>query len=447
MTTAADSNQTERVFRAIEALEADAVQALRDAVQIPSLNPSYPGLDPEAVRGQESAAARFVSAIHRQAGAEVELYAAAPGRENAIGVIRGSGGGQTLLLNGHVDVVPPGDPAAWTGGDPFSGELRDGRVWGRGSADMKAGVLAQAFAARALHDAGIRLRGDLVLNAVVGEEMGEHAIGTSAALARGPRPDVAIVAEPTGDETAIHVAPVSPACLMFSVTIRGKAAHCGTRGTTIRAGGRGAEIGVNAIDKAFLIYRALRELEDSWGLTKSHPLFEPGFFSLLPGVVVGGPEGVMSAAFLADVTRIEYSCWYPPTESGDAIKAEIEQQIAHAAALDPWLREHPPTVEYTLDFPAADVPVDHPAIAVLQRAHAAAAVGTAVSGPAELQAFRAVSDATWLNQQGVPALVYGPGDAFRGNIHGVDEYVAVDSYLTAIRTFALAAIELCGAER
>ena len=83
--------------------------------------------------------------VYEALGADVDLWAIEPGRENAVGVIPGQGGGRSLIYNGHVDVVPPGDPAKWKSGDPFSGRIDGDRVWGRGSTDMKAGILAQAY--------------------------------------------------------------------------------------------------------------------------------------------------------------------------------------------------------------------------------------------------------------------------------------------------------------
>lgn len=437
-----ESQLIERITSAVRALEDEAVQTLCDAVRIPSINPSYPGQDPEAVAGKESAVSRLVAEVHRSAGASVELFAAAPGRENCVSVLPGAGGGRRLLLNGHVDVVPPGDIGAWTGGDPFSGDVRDGAVWGRGSADMKAGVLAQAFAARALASARVRLAGDLLMHAVVGEEFIEHEIGTSAALARGPRPDGAIVAEPSASRTPLAVAPVAAGGLMFRIHVEGRSAHAGLRGPSIRPGGEGSAVGVNAVDKVVLVYQAVRALEEEWGQSKSHPLFEPGYFSLLPGVMVGAPPEVEAPTFLAGKARVEYLCWYPPDTTADQVMQEVERQVTHAAALDPWLREHPPVLETVMDFPPAEVAADHPLCQVLGDAHEVAAAGTRLQGRPDVAAFRAASDATWIGRAGVPAVVYGPGDI--RHAHAADERVPIDEYLCAIRTFALAAVEWCG---
>ena len=113
----------------------------------------------------------------------------------------------------------------------------------------------------------------------------DHECGVTATVKRGYVADAAIVSEPSAPPSPLAVIPVSPGLLWFSVTVAGKATHSSMRGTTIRAGGEGAAVGVNAIDKGFLIFEAIRRLEEEWGRTKTHPLFAPGHFTIHPGVV------------------------------------------------------------------------------------------------------------------------------------------------------------------
>src|SRR5919201_2686677 len=138
---------TDRVLSAVDDERDELVEAISDAIQIPSVNPRYPGQTYEDVVGGEGEVSHFVADIYRELGAEVDVFGLEPGRENAVGVIRGSGGGRSLIYNGHVDVVPAGSVSNWRH-EPFSGRIDGDRIWGRGSTDMKAGVLAQAFAAR-----------------------------------------------------------------------------------------------------------------------------------------------------------------------------------------------------------------------------------------------------------------------------------------------------------
>jgi acetylornithine deacetylase len=432
-----DAGHLDRVFAEIERLRGDLVEAVSGAVRIPSVNPKYPGQVYDEVVGGEGETSRFIARYYEALGCEVDVFAIEPGRENAVGVLRGSGGGRSLIFNGHVDVVPPGDPANWTSGDPFSGRIDDDRIWGRGSTDMKGGILAQAFAAQAIRNAGLRLQGDLILEAVVGVEVMDHLCGTTAVIDRGYRADAAVVSEPSSPPTPLAVVPISPGLWWFSVTVRGKASHASMRGQTFRAGGGGAEVGVNAIDKGILIFQAIRQLEDTWGLTKTHPLFAPGHFTIHPGVVTGGPSGVLVPFVISEFTTFEYCVWYHPEEDPAAVRAEIEAHVAAAAKTDPWLAEHPPELEWKLNWPASVVDPAHPIVASVSQA-----VERATGGPATVQGFAAVEDTSWLNARGIPAISCGAGDLRVA--HADDEYVLIDELMAACRVYAATALDWCG---
>jgi len=432
----------ERVMAAVDAGRDDLVQAVSRAIQIESVNPKYPGQVYDEVVGREGDASKFVAEIYGSIGAEVDLFAVEPGRENAVGVLRGSGGGRSLIYNGHVDVVPPGDPAVWTGGNPFSGRNDGVRIWGRGASDMKSGVLAQAFAARALVEAGVRLQGDLILEAVVGEEVMDHEAGVTATLKRGYTADAAVVSEPSAPPAPLAVVPVSPGLWWFSVTVPGKPTHASMRGNLIRAGGLGSEVGVNAIDKGVDMFLAMRRLEDEWGQTKRHALFPPGHFTIHPGVVTGGPKGVMVPFIVSEFMTIEYCCWYHPDESPEAVRDEIEAHVKRAAQLDPWLRDHPPVLEWKLNWPSFSVDPQHPICQAIGDAHELASVGTRFAGRPAVNGFAAVEDCSFLNLGGVPTVSYGPGDLRVA--HAYDEHVYIDEVVAATKTFALLAIDWCG---
>jgi acetylornithine deacetylase/succinyl-diaminopimelate desuccinylase family protein len=426
----------DRIVAQVDGLVDELVAAVAAAVQIPSITPRYPGQDYDEVVGGEGRVSRFVADVYRGAGAQVDVFALEQGRENAVGVIAGSGGGRSLIFNGHVDVVPPGD-SAWRGGSPWSGLVADGRVWGRGACDMKGGVLAQAFAAVAIARAGIRLRGDLVLEAVVGEEMMEHELGTTACIERGYRADAAVVSEPSGPPDRLAVVPVTSGILSFTLAVEGKATHATMRGETISPGGYGAAVGVSAIDKAIDLYGALRALERDWGERKRHPLYRPGHFAIYPGVFVGGPTSGLVPFFIADAARIEYVVIHHPGDDAADVRAEIEQHVERAAAGDPWLREHLPTVTWNHAWPQSVVASDHPIVQETCAAHERAS-----GGPACLRGFAAVDDASFLTAAGIPAITYGPGDLRLA--HAVDEHVEIDELVTATRTYALLAASWCG---
>lgn len=432
----------ETVLARVDALARELVETLSKAVQIESVNPKYPGQAYDEVVGGEGAVAKLVAEVYRGIGCEVDLFAIEPGRENAVGVLRGAGGGRSLIYNGHTDVVPPGDPVNWHSGSPFSGRIDRDRVWGRGSTDMKGGVLAQAFAARALGEAGVRLSGDLILEAVVGEEVMDHECGVTATVRRGYVADAAVVSEPSSPPDPLAVVPASPGLLWFSVTVPGKASHASMRAHTFRAGGLGAAVAVNAIDKGVDIYLALRRLEDEWGQTKRHPLFPPGHFTIHPGVVTGGPKGVLVPFFISDFMTIEYCCWYHPDEDPDDVKREIEEHVHRAAQLDPWLREHPPVVEWKLNWPAFSVDPEHPICIAVGDAHELAAAGPRFAGRPAVNGFAAVEDVSFLNLGGVTAISYGPGDLRVA--HADDEYILIDELVAACKTYAILALGWCG---
>ena len=438
--TALASELAERVLSAVDEQRDELIDAVSKAVQIPSVNPRYPGQVYEEMVGGEGEMSRFVAGIYADLGAEVDVFGLEPGRENAVGVIRGSGGGRSLIYNGHVDVVPPGRSENWRH-DPFSGLIDEDRIWGRGSTDMKAGVLAQAFAARALKHSGVRLRGDLILEAVVGEECMNNDIGVSATVERGYRADAAIVAEPTTGKNPLAVMPTSPGQLWFTLTVHGKVTHAANRGQTLHPTGTGEAPGVSAIDKGLVILEGLRRLEQQWAFSKRHPLYRPGQFTIMPGILEAGTTGVQFPLFVPEQMRTEYLVWYPPDDDPDEVKTQIEEHVRHIAATDDWLRDHAPRVDWRLHWPANSPPGDE-ITAAMCAAQERAAEGTSFTTPPEVAGFPAVDDASWLTLAGIPAISYGPGDL--AVAHADNEFVRIDEVMCATRAFALLAIEWCG---
>jgi acetylornithine deacetylase/succinyl-diaminopimelate desuccinylase family protein len=437
-----DRGLLDAVLARVDSLERELVEALSAAVRIESVNPKYPGQVYDDVVGGEGKVGTFVGGIYRSIGCSVDLFAVEPGRENAVGVLKGQGGGRSLIYNGHTDVVPPGDPANWKSGSPFSGKIDGDRVWGRGATDMKSGILAQAFAARALVESGVKLQGDLILEAVVGEEVMDHECGVTATVKRGYTADAAVVSEPSSPPASLAVVPASPGLWWFSVTAPGKSSHAAMRAHTIRAGGLGASVAVNAIDKGVALFQAIRQLEDEWGQTKRHPLFPAGHFTIHPGVVAGGPKGVAVPFFISEFMTIDYCCWYHPDEDPEDVKQEITDHVVRAAQLDPWLRDNPPVLEWKLNWPAFSVDPDHAICTAVGDAHEIAAAGTRFGGRPEVHGFAAVEDATFLNLGGVPAISYGPGDLRVA--HADDEHCLIDELVTSCKTYAVLAMDWCG---
>ncbi|WP_283135016.1 ArgE/DapE family deacylase [Rhizohabitans arisaemae] len=430
------------VLDAVDELAPRLVRSVSDAIKIPSVNPKYPGQDYDKIVGAESDVSALIADLYREAGAETELVAEEARRDNACGRVRGAGGGRSLVLNGHVDVVPAIQPNLWDA-PPFSGQITDTAVLGRGATDMKGGTVAAAYAALALARAGITLKGDLVLHAVVGEEVGDHNAGTSAVLGAGYTGDAMLLCEPTNPTDGLpSLVTSTPGLLWFSMTITGKTAHPGWRGSSIHPTLDGERLGVNTVDKYWVIYHALRELENTWALRDRHPLFAPGHFSLLPGVLKANPKGIDVPFLLADTLTVDYCVLHHPDRGNDEVRAEIEETVRLACAADTWLREHRPEFEWKLDWPPYNTPAGHGLEASVSNAHVDALGGVEYAAPPKREGFFGVCDITWSAAQGIDGVIYGPGAA--KTAHAENEYVPIHQLITATKTYALTALDFCG---
>ncbi|MET8423331.1 M20/M25/M40 family metallo-hydrolase [Nocardia sp. NPDC004860] len=437
-----NARATDRVLARIDGLRDELVAELAEAIAIRSVNPTYPDQDYEDLVGGESAVSGLLAGLYRKAGAETELFGKAAGRDNVVGVLRGRGGGRSLIFNGHVDVVPADDAAQWTR-DPFTAFVDDTHVWGRGSVDMKGGLIAQAFAAMALRQAGVRLRGDLILQGVAGEENLEHHMGTSAVLERGFTADAAIIAEPTGARIPLTVMPATPGVLVMRISVTGRAAHASMR-SHMRAGYPGEPVAASAIDAALRVHDGLRRLEDEWVVSRVDPLFDKGQFTIGLDVIDGGARGSRNVAFIPDETTLDYAIFYPPAVPVAEIQSEIVQTVTGIAQQDPWLRANPPRIDWPMHYPGGRTDGDHPFTRTVCAARARATLDTAFAGVPEVRPFPSATDLTWFTAAGIPAVGLGPGPLVMA--HVVDERCAIDELVCAAKTYATAAIDWCGAD-
>lgn len=411
--------------RVADAVDVPAlVEAARALVRIPSWG------------GNEEPAQEFMAGLMARAGMEVDRwsicmeevsahphYAAEIERKEALGVVgtlKGAGGGRDLILDGHVDVVPPGDEALWTH-PPFAGVVEAGRLYGRGALDMKGPLAAGLFALDAVRRAGVRLAGTVHLFSVVGEEDG--GMGTLASILRGYRAHGAVVLEPTG----LVVAPAQAGCLNFQVRVRGRAAHGAVR-----------EEGVSALEKLFPVYRALQELEETRNRRLGgDPLFRRYAtpFALCVGTVQGGDW----ASSVPDHVTVEGRLGVAPGEDPGAARRELADALAAAAARDPWLSEHPPELEWWGGrFLAARTDPSHPLVGAL---HGAATAVLGEERPLEGMTYGA-DMGLLANVAQVPTVLFGAGDIRRA--HRPDEHVAVAELAAMARTLAVAAVRFCG---
>jgi acetylornithine deacetylase/succinyl-diaminopimelate desuccinylase family protein len=426
----------QRVIEEVIRLEPFLVDLTAQLVRIPSVSPALQ--EASVPDGGEARVNRVVSEVMTDCGLDVASVEAEPGRLNVVGTLRGSGGGPSLGFNGHIDTVPAFPEQGWDD-DPWSGAIRDGRLWGRGSTDMKGGVAAMVVAAAAIAQAGVRLRGDVMLQSVCGEEMAELA-GTRAVLQAGFRPDACVNTEPSMDrvsgELAIH--PMSNGAILLRVTLAGKATHSALRQEWLYPGGR-PFVGVNSLEKGVDLVKAVQELEQTWAFTKRHPLFPPGKFIIHPGYFHSAPPGGSGPHFPTETCVIEWIIYHHPDEPAEVTKREIEQYIMDWAARDPWLRDHPPQVDFYLELANFAIDPGHLLVTTV-----GAAYQDVTGRAAPVSGFLAGSDATFLCENGIPTVIHGPGEV--SVAHMTNEYVDIEQLHRAAQTYALAAMRWCQAE-
>ncbi len=341
------------------------------------------------------------------------------GRPNVVATLKGQGGGRSLILNAHVDVVESGPVEAWAHG-PWSGAISDGKLYGRGAADDKAGLAVILFVARCLRRPGISLAGDLILQSVIDEEWG--GAGTLSTLHRGYRADAAIVFEPSG----LDICPASRGGQAFRVTVTGKGAH------PIRS-----YEGVSALEKALPILGSLKALERERQERLRTPLFAR--YPIFAPIVVGKISADEIPSKVPERCVFEGLMGYAPDEPYADARQELERCVAAAAARDPWLSDHAPTVEWlALNKEGARLSVDHPLVGLMSGSFL-----EVMDRPPTIAGFPAGCDLPLLQKSGgMPSLVFGPGDCALA--HSSNEHVNVEEVVSAAKVVALTALRWCG---
>ena len=421
-------------------MRADIIRLTQEMVAFKSVNPRFMS-DPET--SEERDIQDYLESRLRALGLQLTRWEKEKRRPNLVAMLPGSGGGRSLAFNGHIDVVPIGDLDGWDY-DPWGSDIVAGKLYGRGSVDMKAGVAAFIAATEAIIAGDIALKGDLQLHIVVDEEAGGFA-GTRDVIARGFRADAVIVAEPTSGRIDAAEGGLS----WVRVTIRGRAAHAGWRFAQIypqaEAEAQNAD-GVNAIEKGVKFLQALREFERDWAHSRHHPLMPPGITTINPGVIMGGvglgddgkPRVTSNPAMIPDVCVMDFDFKYLPTETFEEVREQFEAFVSAFALTDPWLREHPPNVQWHLaniDFPPFSTPSDHPLIDSIRGAHQPLGIETVLTGK------RAVTDAAFYAGAGMTPIILGPAGE---GLHGDNEYVDLDSLIETAKVFAGVILRWCG---
>ncbi|MGI9005925.1 MAG: ArgE/DapE family deacylase [Streptosporangiaceae bacterium] len=419
------SRWAQPVLGYIDKHASDVVATLSDLVRIPSVSGSDDENSVQALLA-DAIAGDGLEVDHWQIPLPETLAAdgfpgVEVGRSEAWGLVgraRGSGGGRSLMLNCHVDVVPPGDLAAWQGRTPFSGAVSGGLVYGRGACDMKGGLIAARWAVRALVELRVPLTGDVLLACVQGEEDG--GLGTFALLGRGWRADACVIPEPT----SLDLVPACAGALTFRLRIPGLAAHASRRRS-----------GISAVEKFWPVFWALRDLEARRN-DAVHPLMSRWdiAYPIEVGRVQAGDWSSSVPDLLVADGRLGVALDEPPGHA----RAALEGAVAAACSSDPWLRDHPVSVEWWGgQFAPGLTGQDAPVFAALRDAH------SAVSGHRQrVWGAPYGSDLRLMTGLGgVPTVHYGPGDARLA--HGPREHVAIGDVLTAARALAVLILQYC----
>ncbi len=416
----------QKLLAEVDSQREEIIELLKKLVRIPS------------VTGDEGEIQNYIAEYLRDMGLEVDVWESDwealkkhpeyvpvtrgyEGRPNVVCVLKGGGGGKSLLLNGHTDTVLNGPPDAWEHG-PLSADVADGRLYGRGASDMKSGVAAIIMAAKCFLDAGLKPKGDVILDFVVDEELSGH--GTLDTILRGYTADAGICCETS--ENAVQ-----PGCIgriWFEILVKGKAAGIQRRYE-----------GVNAIDLGYKIVQAVANLEKKRLKTVSHPLY-PKIIDSIPCMVGSMEAGSFPSAF-PDTCLLKGSLATVPGEDHDAAKQSLVDQVAEAAQADPWMKDHPPEVRFVGYYAeSAAVDRDHPIVKTVAGCYEEVSGNTP-----EISGRQGAADTRFLNGfANIPTVIFGPGPTTQ--MHANNEWVAVDDVIDATKTLALSIVDWCGAE-
>ncbi|HEY3440755.1 MAG TPA: M20/M25/M40 family metallo-hydrolase [Paludibaculum sp.] len=420
-----------RIGEYVQERRQQLIALVQELVRIPSEN-----MPPT---GAEAACQQYAASVLKAAGWECNLYdlLAVPGllrhptfwpgrlyedRPNLIARRLGRGGGRSLILTGHMDTVPAGT-LPWTR-DPFGGEIENGRLYGRGANDMKAGIATNLFVAQALAAMDIQLDGDLLIESVVDEEFG-GSNGTLAGRLMNYNADAAIVSEPS------HLR-------VCTGHLGGRTAHI-----TLRAPGDIlAESGYLAgvVDQLRAVLNWVPEFAARrTAKFAAHPVFAgrtaPSSVSVLK--VNTGPFATTEPMGVPEVGRVEIFWLTLPGETQAAVEAEFLDALAGLFSQNAALFTPRPEVEFPLRWlPASIVPPDASLISEVQ--HCA---GSVLGRPPKLEPIEGPCDAFVFHQFGVPAILWGPTG---GNTHGADEYVDIESLVQSTQALLLFVCRWCG---
>lgn len=420
-------NQYERVEQWISRNREEMILFLQTLLRIPS------------VTGNEAAIQDFLANYAKDMGAEVDKFVPDleelknhpgfvksdlpyDGRPNVVASFRSPGTGRSLLFNGHVDVIPEGPKDKWDHGC-WSGDYSEGKIYGRGASDMKSGVAAMTMAVLAIKKCGIRLKGDVILEYVMDEELTGN--GTLACVMKGIRADAGICCE----TSSMCVQPGSIGRIWFTIKVTGKAAGIQTRYE-----------GVNAIDLGYIVTKAVEAFEKVRIAKVSHPLY-PDILSSIPCMIGQFTSGSYASAF-PDSCILKGSMATVPGEDSESVKAEFAGFIRSACAKESrWLAENPPEIIFNGYFAEpSSIPADTPIVVSLVNEYK-----NVMKKEPVISGRQGAADIRHLNTYGnTPTVIFGPG--LTEQMHANNEWVYAEDYINSIRILARTIMSWCKTE-
>lgn len=339
-----------------------------------------------------------------------------------------------LMFNGHTDVVPVGPSASLWRYGPYSGEIAEGRLWGRGASDMKSGVAAFLWAAKTVVELGVDLQHDLLLTVNIGEESARPEIGIQSVLDRGYGSSLVINAEPSN----LRIYRAAMGWFFFEVSVTGQSTHPANRYLCVNPRIPIEERpGVDANDKMRLIINALANLRDDWTRRQTSPIAPPYSTNMTLVHINGGSR----SAALADLCTATYAVVYDPNLKSSDVLDELQRCINTASSEDEWLSRTPPTLRVPVIDPIWEpmqLDEDHPGTRDLARSVEGVLGKRPIFG-----CFPGPCDANITANSGLDTLIFGPGDLSFG-CHGVDEYVPIWQVMAASEIYARLIVTRCG---
>ncbi len=363
--------------------------------------------------GYERKVAEYIHNTFKDEGIESQLIEVKDGRPNIIAKIAGSGNGKSLMLTGHMDTVPAYDMHI----EPFSGEIKEGRVYGRGAVDMKGPLASMIMTLIAMKRAKIELKGDLIFVGVIEEEY--KSFGTEYLVKNGPKTDAAIVGEPS----QLNIAAGHRGLEWLEITIQGKAAHGGT-----------ANKGVNAISKAAKFINKVEEVLIPQFSERTHDLIGPPTLNF--GVIKGGTQ----PSSVAGECKIQIDRRWTPLETLDQVFEDLNKIIDELHREDEDFNaslERIPSNMATMDHKPMEISLDHPIVKKLED------VAEVVrEKKADIISFPGWTDASLISNFGnIDTVVFGPGDI--SCAHSEVEYIDIEEAYQGYLIYSLVVIDFC----